>query len=170
MGRDGQEVSVLCTYDSFASQSSISLAMANTLGLLKEDLGKISIQAFGGLTEKRGTAAFVRIKELGEGFHKCLINENSQSLPIFTSPMPAEWFNRRTELGWKHRTHGGVNHIVVGKDLAGYFPKVFSTKDHMVLSRSAITGNLIISGRMKTMSGEDSSTFNNRTIVRQVDL
>ena len=62
VGREGQEVSVLCTYDSFASQSSISLVMANTLGLLKEDLGKISIQAYGGLIEKRGTAAFVRIK------------------------------------------------------------------------------------------------------------
>ena len=62
MGRDGQEVSVLCTYDSFASQSSISLVMANTLGLLKEDLGKISIQAYGGLIEMRGTAAFVQLK------------------------------------------------------------------------------------------------------------
>ena len=76
VGSDGQQVSVLCTYDSFASQSSISLAMADALGLLKEDLGKISIQAFGGVIEMRGKAAFVRIKELGEGFHKCLINEN----------------------------------------------------------------------------------------------
>ena len=55
------------------------------------------------------------------------------------------------------------------KDLAGYFPTVLSTKGHVVLSRSNITGNLIISGRMKTMLGEDSSTFDNRTIVRQVD-
>ena len=62
VGIDGQQVSVLCTYDSFASQSSISLAMADALGLLKEDLGKISIQAFGGLIEMRGKAAFVRIK------------------------------------------------------------------------------------------------------------
>ena len=83
--------------------------------------------------------------------------------------MPAEWFNKHAELCWKHRTHGGVNHIVIGNDLAGYFPKVLSTKGHMVLRQSATTGNLIISGRMKTMLGEDSYTFNNRTIVRQVD-
>ena len=59
--------------------------------------------------------------------------------------------------------------MVIGKDLAGYFPRVLSTKGHIVLSRSNITGNLIVSGRMKSMQGEDNSTFNNRTIVRQVD-
>ena len=113
--------------------------------------------------------AFVRIKELGEGSYKFLVNELPQSLPVFVGKIPVEWKKKHAELRWKHRTHGGVNHIVIGKDLAGYFPKVLSTKGHMVLSRSAITGNLIISGRMKTMLGEDSSTFNNRTIVRQVD-
>ena len=42
-------------------------------------------------------------------------------------------------------------------------------KGHIVLSQFNITGNLIVSGRMKSMQGEDSSTFNNRTIVRQID-
>ena len=84
----------------FASQSSISSVMADALGLLKEDLGKIkiSIQAYGGLIEMRGTAAFVRIKELGEGFHKCLVNKNPQSLPVFCSPVPPAWFNKHAEL------------------------------------------------------------------------
>ena len=45
VGRDGQEVSVLCTYDSFTSQSSISGKMATDLQLLQEDLGQITIQA-----------------------------------------------------------------------------------------------------------------------------
>ena len=117
----------------------------------------------------RGTAAFVRIKELGEGFHKCLVNENPQSLPVFSSPMPSAWKKQHTDLRWKHCTKGGVNHMVIGKDLAGYFPRVLSTKGHIVLSRSNITGNLIVSGRMKSMQGKDNSTFNNRTIVRQVD-
>ena len=98
-----------------------------------------------------------------------MINENPQSLPVFSSPVLPAWYNKHAELRWKHRTHGGVNHVVIGKDLAGYFPKVLSTKGHVVLSRSNIIGNLIISGRMKTMLGEDSSTFNNPTIIRQVD-
>ena len=51
-------------------------------------LGKISIQAYSGLIEKRGMAAFVRIKELGEGFYKFLVNENPQSLPVFEAKMP----------------------------------------------------------------------------------
>ena len=106
---------MLCTYDSVASQSSISLAMANTLGLLKEDLGKISIQAYGSLIEMRGTAAFVRIKELGEGFHKCLINENPQSLPVFSSPVPPAWYNKHAELRWKHKTHGGITMLLLAK-------------------------------------------------------
>ena len=68
VGRDGQEVSVLCTYDSFASQSSISGKMVVDLQLLQEDLGQITIQAYGGVIEKKGVAAFVKIKQLGEGF------------------------------------------------------------------------------------------------------
>ena len=35
----------------------------------------------------------------------------------------------------------------------------------MVLSQSAITGKLIVSGRMKTMIGDDPSTFNNKSVV-----
>ena len=53
------------------------------------------------------------------------------------------------------------------------FSRIFSqspfNKGHIVLSRSNITGNLIVSGCMKSMQGKDNSTFNNRTIVRQVD-
>ena len=64
----------------------------------------------------RGTAAFVRIKELGEGFHKCLVNKNPQSLPVFSSPVPSAWHNKHAELRWKHKTHGGINHVVIGKD------------------------------------------------------
>ena len=75
--------------------------------------------------------------------------------------MPPEWKWKYAGLRWKHYTSGGTNHMVIGKDLAGYFPKVLATKGHIVLSRSNITGNLIVSGRMQSMLGENNSTFDN---------
>ena len=65
--------------------------MVNSLGLLKEELGRISIQAYGGLIEKTGTAAFVRIKELGKKIYKFKVNENPKTLPVFEAKMPLEW-------------------------------------------------------------------------------
>ena len=110
-----------------------------------------------------GTVSFVRVTELGEGIYKFLVNENPQTLPVFEAKMPLKLKRRYYALRWKHRTHGGVNHVVIGKDVAGLFPKVLECKEHMVLSESQVTGAPIVSGRMQSL--DSNVHFKNKSIM-----
>ena len=79
------------------------------------------------------------------------------------------WKKKYREFKWNHKTKGGLNNVVIGKDLASLFPKAVGYKNNMVLSESRITGGPIISGRIYSSTSEFN--HNNKTVVQkqQVD-
>ena len=152
VGPNGKEVSALITYDSFASQSSIASSLVSSMNLIKKNLGKVKIQTYAGIIADDGHTASVRIKELNNKLFEFLINHNPQTLGVCQAKIPLAWKKKYRELKWNHKTKGGLNNVVIGKDLSSLFPKAVGYKNNMVLSESRITGGPIISGRM------DSST------------
>ena len=169
----GGERQVLMTYDSFASQSSVSGHIATELGLSRTNMGSVDIHQYNGVVTGVPTQTVIAgLKELGGTYIQFLVNEcKEQILPVCGTHVPAAW-RRKYKIGSQYKSFGGANSITLGKDNAHLFPRFVDGRENMVLQKSTITGRYLISGKMESVLGANTGKmefFNNKSIIKQAD-
>ena len=168
---DRKSVTVVLSYDSMASDSSVSAKLEGHLTEVESE-GNILIQQYGNVLEQPNTCTgLIKIKELKQAL-RCMINKQEvQEMSSKTVDIPRRWSDKYG-LGRQFENVSGEVQIVIGMDNAKLHPRYVDKEDGLVLSRSVITQRMIISGKISqqtpTKRGEvskDKSTVQRRTIT-----
>ena len=148
--RRGVKKKVLISYDGFASHSSVDESIRAELDLPLEDIGIINVFCYGGSVTEQGYKTKAELCPLDGGsggvMMDFMVSKNPQELPRYTYNVPNKWVKKH---GLKEHTKSasGTNTIIIGKDRADLFPVIIEAENGIALSRSKLTGNILVSGK-----------------------
>ena len=96
-----------------------------------------------------------------------VVDRIQQELPEFVYEVPAGW-QEEYDIQPRHKSISGLCQVVMGMDNFHLFPNKVTSDDQagIVLSRSQLTGNLLIAGRAITASTEE--IYHNRMVSEPV--
>ena len=161
----GKQVKVLISYDGFASHSSVDESIREELDLPLEDIGIINVSRYGGSVTEQGfktKAKLCPINENSDGFiMDFIVSKCPQELPRYTYNLPQHWIEKY-DLKEFTQSANGINTIIIGKDRADLFPVILEAENGIALSRSKMTGDILISG--KAIHVNDRTIQNNRQV------
>ena len=161
----GKQVKVLISYDGFASHSSVDESIREELDLPLEDIGIINVSRYGGSVTEQGfktKAKLCPINENSDGFiMDFIVSKCPQELPRYTYNLPQHWIEKY-DLKEFTQSANGINTIIIGKDRADLFPVILEAENGIALSRSKMTGDILISG--KAIHVDDRTIQNNRQV------
>ena len=152
--KDGNIRNVLATYDSYCSHSMMDAELATDLGLELESLGVVTTHSFMGNSKQKAYKSKASIKTGPSHYIELdlLVGRCHQVLPRMQYTIPEEWA-QKYKLKQSSLSAGGPNQIMIGKGACHLFPTVLECASGLQLSRSNISGKLIVSGRAEAQPG-----------------
>ena len=167
--KNGKEVIATICYDSFASHSTINESLGVKLSKDIVDMGFfVNVVTYMGNKRERARKCSTVIKtKKGTTVVEMLVAKSFKNqLKEVQYDVPGDW---KTRYGLKQEEKTGkrTSEILFGQDLAESFPAVLEVKNGMVLSRSRLTGKLILSGKTNQMGKTNNLQINKTLCMRE---
>ena len=153
---------VVLTYDSFASHTTMNRSLVEDLELKPTYVGELLINTYNGRVEEKGFSTRASIDGITKPVD-FIISSVTQKIPQFVYQVPQKWM-KKYKLPKQPQSISGLNLITVGKDHASLFPQMIDCHNGVCISKSRITGKMIISGRAYSSSSHDQ--MNNKTVMQ----
>ena len=138
--------------------------LATDLGLELESLGIVTTHSFMGNSRENAYKSKASIRTGSSHYIELdlLVGKCYQDLPRYNYKIPEEWA-QKYKLKQSSFSAGGPNQVMIGKGACHLFPTVLECESGLQLSRSNISGRLIVSGRAER---KENSCLNQMVVIK----
>ena len=158
--RSGETVSVIMNYDSWAGDTSVTYKLQSYLHKIENE-GNLRIQQYGSVIAQPNTCTgLVKIKDLNVALRFMINQQEHQYVSSTDVNIPEKW-RKDHGLNNKFKNASGKIELVLEMDNYKLHPRFIDSEGGLVLSKSVITNNLIIGGKLDhldTKKEEDEET------------